>query len=111
MLAWPASVGGRSRSGVFLVDGRSRKWWRVRGGRAAGGSVKIDVDFAPAAHPGSSSAVAASHQVGQFAFDLGSSGPIVGGPVGIVLLTAGVGRARFVATDPSAATALSSSAF
>ena len=64
-----------------------------------GEEVEVGVDLGRAAHPGSSSAVAASHQVAELAFDLGAGGPVVGDPVRVLLAGAGVGQALLVAAD------------
>src|SRR5215216_910651 len=68
-----------------------------------GEEVEIGVDLASAADSRSSCAVLASHQVAELAFDFGAGGPVVGGPVRVVLLGAGLGETQFVATDADAA--------
>jgi hypothetical protein len=65
----------------------------------SGEEIEVGVDLAPAAYPCLSSAVSAAHQVAKLAFDLGTGGPIVGDPVGVLLLAAGVGETLLVATD------------
>ena len=64
-----------------------------------GEEVEVGVDFGSAADTGSASAVAATHQVAELAFDLGSGGPVVGLPVGIALAGAGLGERSFVPID------------
>ena len=71
-----------------------------------GEEVEVSVDFGSAPDPGSPSAVAAAHQVTEFAFDLRPGGPVVGGPVGILLLTAGIGETLLVTADPDGAPVL-----
>lgn len=51
-------------------------------------------------------AVAASHQVGDLAFDFGTGRPVVGSPVGIVLLLSGIGETLLVTPDTGSATSL-----
>jgi hypothetical protein len=64
-----------------------------------GGDEQAEVgsDFVVSSHPGSSAAVAASHQVSEFAFDLGPGLSVVVTPSGIVRLSAGFGQEGFVA--------------
>ena len=67
--------------------------------------VEIGVDLGGAAHAGSAPTVATSHQVSEFALDLGAGGPVVGDPPRILLLATGVGEAAFVAADADGASA------
>lgn len=68
----------------------------------SGEEVEVGVDFGLAPHPGSAPAVAATHQMTDFAFDFGTGRPVVGSPVGIVLLLSGISETMLVAsnTDP-----------
>jgi hypothetical protein len=52
---------------------------------------EVGADAQGAAHAGAASAVAASDEVGQFAFDLGSGGLVVGLPARLLLPGAGGG--------------------
>ena len=71
-----------------------------------GEEVEVGVDFGLASDSGSPAAVAASHQVGDLAFDFGSGGPVVGSPVGIVLLLSSSGETLLVTPDTDPATSL-----
>lgn len=75
-------------------------------GEVDGGGEEGEVggDAVPAAYAGASAAVAAAHEVGDFAFDFGSGGPVVGLPGGILL--AGGGEVGFVVADGDAAAGL-----
>jgi hypothetical protein len=59
-----------------------------------------------AAHAGAASAVTPTDQVGEFAFDLGAGGPVVGFPDGVALAGPGGGEAGFVMADSDAAAGL-----
>ena len=72
----------------------------------AGEKAEVGVDLAPAAQACSSSAVFASHQVTELAFDLGAGRSVVLSPLGVLLLMAGVGETLLVATDSDGAAAL-----
>lgn len=50
----------------------------------SGEQAEVGVDFDPAADLCVAAAVAAAHQVAEFAFDFGSGGSVVGLPVGSV---------------------------
>ena len=87
------SVGGMSQSEYSETR-------QIVGG---GEEVEVGVDFGLASYPGSPPAVAAAHQVADFAFDFGSGGPVVGFPAGILLLTPSSGETVFVTADTNAA--------
>src|SRR3990172_936710 len=125
---FPAPGGGGP---WFLVVGVSRgvwdrsRWHRPSVSRRPGESeprqpcqvggggeeVEVGVDFGFASDPGPAPSVFAAHEVPEFAFDLGSGGPVVGDPFGVGLLVAGVGEALLVAADPNAPTAFGVGAF
>ena len=67
--------------------GRGVKAEHGEAGEVGGGGeeVEVGVDFGSAANPCSASAVAAAHEVAEFAFDLGSGGAVVGAPGGVGL--------------------------
>ena len=96
MRGWIGAAGrGRScgdcpsgRGGAQSEDGEAGQ---VGGG---GEEVEVGVDFGSAADTGSASAVAATHQVAELAFDLGSGGPVVGLPVGVGVDGRGPWRAQ-----------------
>jgi len=71
----------------------------------SGEEVEVGVDFGSAPHAGFPSAVATTHQVGDFAFDFGTGGPVVGSPFGILLETTGISETVFVTPDTDPATA------
>lgn len=58
-----------------------------------GQEVEVGVHFAPAADACSSPAVAAPHHVAELGLDLGAGGPVVGCPLRVLLLGAGIGQA------------------
>src|SRR5215211_1437010 len=70
-----------------------------------GEEAEVGVHFASASHAGPSSPVFASHQVAELAFDLGAGGPVIGDPVGVLLVTASVGQPLLVAANPDRAAA------
>src|SRR3954470_832943 len=71
-----------------------------------GEEVEVGGDAEPAAHAGASAAVAAAHEVGDFTFDFGSGGAVVGLPGGIGLAGAGRGEVCFVVADGDLAAGL-----
>ena len=63
----------------------------------SGEQVEVCGDLGSSSHSCSSPAVASSHQVSELALDLGSGGPVVGEPLGVLRLGAGFGQEGFVA--------------
>jgi hypothetical protein len=57
------------------------------------------VDAVAAAHAGAAAAVASAHEVGEFAFDFGAGGAVVGLPDRILLPGSGVGEVGFPVAD------------
>src|SRR5207237_8164181 len=86
------SCGGPSVGGRAHAEGGEA-------GDVVGGSEEseVGVDLGFASHPGAAAAVFAAHQVGEFAFDLGAVGPVVGSPGRIGLALSGPGEDVFVA--------------
>ena len=70
--------------------GREAEGGEAREVGGGGEEVEVGVDFGSSADAGSASAVAAAHEVGEFAFDLGSVGSVVGLPVGVGLSLRGL---------------------
>jgi hypothetical protein len=70
-------------------------------GEVVGGGeqVEVGVDFCASSDSCSSAAVAASHQVSEFAFDLGAGLTVVVSPLGIVRMSAAFSQESFVAAD------------
>ena len=70
-------------------------------GEVGGGGQEGEVcaDAFAAVHAGAAAAVAAAHEVGEFAFDFGAGGPVVGLPDGVALADAGFGEVGFPAAD------------
>jgi len=69
----------------------------------SGEQVEVCGDLGSSSHSCSSPAVASSHQVSELAFDLGSGGPVVGDPLGVLRLGAGFGQDRLMAADVDSA--------
>jgi hypothetical protein len=76
-----------------------------KAGHVGGGGeeVEVGVDLGGASYSGSSTSVPSAHEVSEFAFDLGTGAPIVGEPVRIGLLLAGLGQGLFVGVDSDGA--------
>jgi hypothetical protein len=74
-------------------------------GEVGGGGeqVEVGVDFDPAAYSCSASAVAAAHEVAEFAFDFGPGGSVVALPAWIGLTGPGAGQDIFVGADADGA--------
>src|SRR5690606_17710516 len=64
---------------------------------------EVGVDLGVAAHPGAASTVAAEHEMGEFAFDLGSGRPVVIPPPWTLLAGAGLGQVFLVTADADGA--------
>ena len=70
-------------------------------GEVGGGGeqAEVCVDFGPAADSCVAAAMAAAHEVAEFAFDFGSGGLVVGLPVWVGLALPGAGQDVFVGVD------------
>src|SRR5574341_2498368 len=81
-------------------------------GKVDRGSQQAEVrgHLGPAPHPGAAAAVAAAHQMAEFAFDLGAGGRVVGAPGRIGLAGAGGGQQGLVRTDGDGPAALGAGA-
>ena len=88
--------GGGPACGVVAGQAEDRQAGEVCCG---GQEFEVGGDLFEAAHAGSSAAVSASGQVGDFAFDFGSSGAVVGLPGGVVLGVTTCGQTFLVVTD------------
>jgi hypothetical protein len=71
---------------------------------------EVGADTQGAAHSSPTPAVAAAYEVGEFAFDFGSGGLVVGLPRLVALTVPGGGEAGFVAADADAPAGLGSGA-
>ena len=93
------SAGGCPSGGGLEVEAEHGEPGQVVGG---GEEVEVGVDFGSAPDPGSPPAVAAAHQMAEFAFDFGSSSAVVGDPDGVVSLASCSGETVFIAADRDA---------
>ena len=97
--------GSACSCGCPCALGATSKAEGCQAGQVVGGGEQVEVggDFGPSSHSCSSPAVASSHQVSELAFDLGSGGPVVGDPLGVLRLGAGFGQDRLMAADVDSA--------
>ena len=103
-MGWP---GGRSGRLDLPAACRGVQPEGGEAGQVDRGGEQLEVlgDSDQAAHAGASAAVAATQQMGEFAFHLGPGRPIVGQPRGITLAGAGGAKCGLMGMDGDHATA------